>query len=86
MAKLPSISLQDVVITLEAHKRQVGRQYNSAMRKGDYSSAIDLMRNYNNVENQIRFMCAECGCARTTKPYKLGLNAPMNLGLAVDVN
>lgn len=86
MAQLPQISLQDVIITLEKHKRNVGRQYNMAMRRGNESAAIDLMHDYNNVENQIRYLCAEHGCVRTTKPYKLSLEAPRRLGLALYVD
>jgi hypothetical protein len=82
MAQLPEITLQDVVETLERHKRSLGRRYNDAMRRDDINASIDLMHDYNRTENQIRFMCDNYGCTRTTKPYKLGLNAPVTLGLA----
>lgn len=82
MARLPDITLQDIVETLERHKRSIGRRYNTAMMRYDINTSIDLMHDYNRTENQIRFMCDKCGCTRTTKPYKLGLNAPINLGLA----
>lgn len=86
MARLPDITLQDVVETLERHKRLIGRRYNTAMMRCDINTAIDLMHDYNNAENQIAYLCGEHGCVRTTKPYKLGLNAPVNLGLAIDVD
>ena len=73
MAQLPEITLQDVVETLERHKRSLGRRYNDAMRRDDINASIDLMHDY---------MCDNYGCTRTTKPYKLGLNAPITLGLA----
>lgn len=77
MAQLPDITLQDVVETLERHKRSIGRRYNTAMMRYDINTAIDLIHDYNSTENQIRFMCDKYGCIRTTKPYKLGLNAPL---------
>lgn len=65
--------LQSVVVTLEAHKRAVGRRLSRTDKYAARSEYFELAQAYNNIENQIAFMCDVFHVDRISKPYKIKL-------------
>ena len=65
--------LQSVVITLEAYKRNVGRRLSRTDKYANRSEYFEIAMAYNNIENQIAYMCNKFAVARVSKPYKIKL-------------
>ena len=65
--------LQSVVITLEAYKRNVGRRLSRTDKYANRSEYFEIAMAYNNIENQIAYMCYKFGVARVSKPYEIKL-------------
>ena len=65
--------LQAIVITLEAHKRNIGRRLSRTDKYANASEYFEIAMAYNNVENQIAFICNKFGVSRVSKPYKIKL-------------
>ena len=55
---------------LEEYKRSLGRQFDRAK---EHSKRCQLLAKYNNVENQICYMCDYYHLKRQSQPYKLSL-------------
>lgn len=65
--------LQSVVITLEAYKRNVGRRLSRTDKYANRSEYFEIAMAYNNIENQIAYMCDKFGVARASTPHKIRL-------------
>lgn len=55
-------SMQKILKDLELHKRRLGKQYSKS--KNPF-----LASKYNEIEDDIRYLCKQFGLKRSTKPY-----------------
>lgn len=62
--------LQQMLEYVEDYKRTLGRRFDAEKR---HNAKCQIMAKYNNVENQIRYLCDHYGLKRQSQPYKIGL-------------
>lgn len=65
--------LQSVVVTLEAHKIAVKRRLSRTDKYAARSEYFEIAQAYNNIENQITFMCDVFNVDRISEPHKIKL-------------
>ena len=65
--------LQSVIISLEAYKRTIGRRLSRTDKCANASEYFEIAMAYNNVENQIAFICDKFGIERASLPHKIKL-------------
>lgn len=67
-------TIERIVRTLEARKRDLGRRYDAEVRKYNYRHIFVptlIAIQYNDIEYQIRWLCLNYPVQRTTKAYLL---------------